>query len=320
MIQRVSVIVLAKNEAEHIGRCLDSVFASQDRAGSEFLDLEVVVVDNESTDATARIAIDRGAKVVRSGSKFLGELRNIGAGASSADVLAYIDGDCSASPSWLASGLRTLQRSDIHAVTGVVDLPEGCSWVERAWLLPGNPEPSLTSQVFGACFFCTRQAFDAVDGFDDAMSAGEDSDLGARLTAAGFRIRLEPDCRIIHWGYPTTLRGVIDRQAWHVGGRSGSTPVFRDRSVIAALGVMVLLGGGLGLMAFGRWRVGVVAFLLGLIPPFAFLQVRKRRVRAKLSGWDCVKAFVVSVAYFIGRAKGAVYRACGLRFKHSHKR
>ena len=320
VFQRVSVIILAKNEAEHIGRCIDSAFSSLERVESESLGLEVVVVDNESTDATARIAVERGAKLVRSGSEFLGELRNLGAAESSGDVLAYIDGDCSASPEWLASALRTLQLSDVHAVTGVIDLPEECSWVERAWLLPANPEPTLTSKVLGASFFCVREAFDAVDGFDDTMSAGEDSDLGTRLTAAGFRIRLEPDCRVIHWGYPSTLRGVIDRQAWHVGGRSGSTPVFRDRSVIAALVVVALLGGGLGLMAFGIWRVGFVAFVLGLIPPFIFLQVRRKRVRAKLSGWETVKAFVVSVAYFMGRAKGAVYRACGLRFEHSHKR
>ena len=319
MFHRVSVVILAKNEAETIGKCLDSLLTGQDLSEYGSVELELVVVDNESTDATASIAASKGAVVVRSDSKFLGELRNIGAAATSGDVLAYIDGDCTASPEWLAIGLRTLEHEEVHAVTGVVGIPENSSWVERAWVLPGEPKACLTSKVFGASFFCLREVFNRVSGFDDKKSAGEDSDLGDRLHAEGFKIKLEPGCRIIHWGYPSTLRGVIDRQAWHVGGRSGDTPVLRDATVLAAMVVVFFLFASILLIGLGMWRLAVMAMLFGLAPPALFVRLRKKRVGARLSVANNLKALAVAVAYFIGRAKGAIYRLLGLSFRRSHR-
>lgn len=319
MFDRVSVVILAKNEAETIGRCLDSLLTGQDRREYEDVDLQLVVIDNESTDATASIAASKGAVVLNSDSKFLGELRNIGAAATSGDVLAYIDGDCTASPEWLVSGLRALEHQNVHAVTGVVAIPQDSSWVVRAWVLPGEPEACLTSKVFGASFFCVRDVFNQVGGFDDKKSAGEDSDLGTRLHAEGFRIKLEPGCRIIHWGYPSTLRGVIERQAWHVGGRSGDTPVLRDATVLAALAVVFFHLSSVILVAFGRWELGIVALLLGLTPPVLFVRRRKKRVGARLSATNNLQALVVAIAYFVGRAKGALYRLLGLEFRRSHR-
>jgi len=78
-----SVIIIAKNEAERIAACIEHVrFAS-----------EVIVVDNGSTDATAKIAKEMKATVIEKKGMNFSELRDAGAAKATGDWLLYIDAD-----------------------------------------------------------------------------------------------------------------------------------------------------------------------------------------------------------------------------------
>ncbi len=310
----VSVIVLAKNEAAHIERCLRSIFANRTPALKE-----VVVVDNASTDATAEIARAEGARVVSSDSRYLGHLRNLGAENTSGALLVYVDGDCSIPEDWVETALASLSETGADAATGVIALPPDAGWVERAWLPPGKPSRGPTRKVIGAAFLCHRHVFDAVGGFDPKKSAGEDSDLGARLSDAGYRIILEPNCTVVHWGYPSTLGGMVDRQAWQVAGRSGTTPILRDPTVILSLASCMAAVTALLAALFAKWLLAFLLLILACAGPGAFLIRRVRRADAEMTVTAWTQAFVVSIAYFLGRAKGAMHRILRVPYSRSYK-
>ena len=88
---RLSVVVPAFNEEALLPACLESVKAAA--AACRLGDWELVVCDNASTDATARLAAERGAKVVHEPVRRIARSRNAGAAAAAGDWLLFIDAD-----------------------------------------------------------------------------------------------------------------------------------------------------------------------------------------------------------------------------------
>src|SRR3989304_3915286 len=97
---RVSFIVPALNEEAFIGACLESIQAQQLPPGVD--DLEILVVDNLSSDRTAAIAERGGARVLHIPPKTVSASRNYGAAAASGELLAFVDADCQLHRTWLA--------------------------------------------------------------------------------------------------------------------------------------------------------------------------------------------------------------------------
>lgn len=81
---RLSVIVIAKNEAANIGACLDSV---------AFADERIVVVDGGSGDRTAEIAAGKGARVIEHAFDGFGAQKNFALSQAGGDWVFSIDAD-----------------------------------------------------------------------------------------------------------------------------------------------------------------------------------------------------------------------------------
>lgn len=170
----LSVIIPAYNEAAYIGRLLDSLAVAKQQlaAGRE---AEVIVVDNGSTDGTAAIARERGATVVEEPERKIAAVRNAGARSARGRTLVFIDADNVASLNLLAEIDRMMQ-SGRYVGGGVEVLPDRWSagiaityaffWTSF-WLL------GLSAGVI----YASREAFDAVGGFDPALYAGEDAKI-----------------------------------------------------------------------------------------------------------------------------------------------
>jgi glycosyltransferase involved in cell wall biosynthesis len=110
---RISLVVPARDEQDRLPRCLASV-AAQTR-----LPDEVVVVDNGSSDATARLAAATGARVLHEPVRGIWPAAAAGYDAATGDVIARVDADTVLPPDWLARVehlLTTDPRCD--AVTG----------------------------------------------------------------------------------------------------------------------------------------------------------------------------------------------------------
>lgn len=185
---RYTVVIPAYNEAQWLPECLAAVHEAMDAVD---VDGEVVVVDNNSTDETADIARQRGARVVFESVNQISRSRNTGARAAQGDFLIFLDADTLLSADILTEVLDNLQSGDCcgggvmvsfdRPVRGVARLLIGLwHWLARRYGLAAG------------CFvYCLREAFEAIGGFSERVYASEEVWLSRKLGKWGKRQKKE---------------------------------------------------------------------------------------------------------------------------------
>jgi 2-polyprenyl-3-methyl-5-hydroxy-6-metoxy-1,4-benzoquinol methylase len=202
----VSVLVPTKDSAATLARCLRSVRA-QDHPR-----VEVVVVDNSSTDATPRIAAELADVVVTAGPERSAQ-RNVGLELSSGQWVLWIDSDMVLDPDVVSSAVAAAQRDGADAVfVRETSFGDGfwtaCRRLERLCYL-GEPLIEAPRLV--------RRELLVQHGFDGAVAGQEDADLRMRLRAAGARTT-RSEGEIHHDEGRLTLRGIVRKRVYY--GRS----------------------------------------------------------------------------------------------------
>jgi glycosyltransferase involved in cell wall biosynthesis len=181
MSRLISFVIPAFNEEGYLGPTLRAVFASARAVGEPF---EVIVVDDASTDRTAEVARQHGARVVSVLNRQIAATRNAGARAASGDVLFFVDADTLANPDAVRAALRSLGNGAVGG--GCLFRFDGPSplWVKLLY-----PVAMLACRMFkltGGCFlFCTAEAFAATGGFSEEMFAAEELEFGRALKRIG---------------------------------------------------------------------------------------------------------------------------------------
>ena len=174
----VSVIVPTKNNEATIEKCLASI------RDQSYPHIEIIVVDNYSTDSTAKIARDFGFKLLFKGPE-RNPQRNFGAQQAEGQYLLFVDSDMELEPDVVADCVATVQREGTQAVTiPEVSFGEGfwsrCKALERSFY---NDEETMAL----ARFF-DRSVFNAVQGFDERLVGFDDRDLHFRIVNSGGRV------------------------------------------------------------------------------------------------------------------------------------
>ena len=178
---KLTIIVPAFNEQAYIGPSLDSIQVAvrrlQARSG---VDVETIVVDNNSTDGTAVAARAKGATVVHEPVQGIARARNTGARHAHRDVLVFVDADVNMPDTLLDAIYEAM--SDPACVGGGVDVdyrPKRLSmrFYLRAWRLLGR----LSGMAQGATQFCRKSTFEQVGGYDEKVWIGEEVDFYWRL-------------------------------------------------------------------------------------------------------------------------------------------
>lgn len=197
----ISVIIPAFNEESYIGATLDAVreATAHSNVPSGF-DIEVIVVDNASTDRTADIARSKGARVVEEPRGNVAIARNAGARAANGRVLVFVDADTYWPRSVLSRILEVM--SDRQCLGGAVDTDyRPKSYVVHAYLRIWRIIGRLCRMAQGATQFCDAATFFSLGGYDETMFMGEDVDFYWRLRqsarAAGSRVELIDDVRVV---------------------------------------------------------------------------------------------------------------------------
>ena len=181
----MTIIVPAFNEEAYLAATLDSIRAAADdlrtrSAADAEVDVEVIVVDNNSTDETAAIGRNTGARVVHEPVQGIARARNTGARHAAGDVLVFVDADV-AMPPTLLHAIHEAMR-DPACIGGGVDVDHRprrliVRLYLRAWRILGR----LTGMVQGATQFCRKRAFERVGGYDEKAWIGEDVDFHRSL-------------------------------------------------------------------------------------------------------------------------------------------
>jgi glycosyltransferase involved in cell wall biosynthesis len=179
---RLSVVVPAYNEAKLIESCLSSITESLDSVGVARGEYEIIVVDNASTDDTAPRALSLGARLIHEPVRQIARARNAGAGAASGEWLVFLDADSWPDGALFADLLETMQDSSVvggGSTLRMDGLPWSVAWVAWLWKLCSR----TLCWAAGALVFCRRDAFRAVNGFDDSLFVGEEINLSRKLKA-----------------------------------------------------------------------------------------------------------------------------------------
>lgn len=178
----ISFIVPAHNEEAWIGRCVSAIRNGAESLGEPH---EIIVVDDASTDATAAIARQQGAQVVRVEHRQIAATRNTGAQQAHGDILFFVDADTLTNAPAIQSALRAIRAGAIGG--GCVPRFEG--WLPWWFRLT---EPFIEPAVRLACFlpsgtflFCTRSAFETAGGFNENYFAAEEVVFVAALKRQG---------------------------------------------------------------------------------------------------------------------------------------
>jgi glycosyltransferase involved in cell wall biosynthesis len=216
----VSFIIPARNEERFLARCLESALAQQ--LPGDLVQTEIIVVDNESTDRTAEIAVSRGARVVSVPPGSVSRARNAGAAVARGNWLAFIDADCELPADWLSQVLATGDQQEVLAVGTPMAAPGAtATWVERTWHdLALKSDDRLTVPVEWLPTFnllVRADAFQTVGGFDESLVTCEDADLGYRLARHGRLIRNQRT-HTIHHGESKSVGEFFQREAWRSRG------------------------------------------------------------------------------------------------------
>jgi glycosyltransferase involved in cell wall biosynthesis len=141
---------------------------------------ELIVCDNNSTDATAEIARAAGALVVFEPANQISRSRNRGAAAASGDWLLFVDADSLPSRSLLGETLEAIHSGSCIAGGATVEFATRDLHV-RFWLVLWNSWSRLMKRAAGSFVFCEAAAFRELGGFSEDLYAGEELDLFRRL-------------------------------------------------------------------------------------------------------------------------------------------
>ncbi len=195
---KVSIIIAARNEEDNIGRTLDHILA-QDYDHSL---LEVIVVDDHSTDATSGIVSSYskfGVKLIKLNesaalNSYKKKAVQTAIGQSEGKLIITTDADCSMGPNWLKTVVSYYELNDYKMISSPVTYFEEKNMFERIQTLEfaylvglgaakiGNKTPATCN---GANLAYEREAFFEVGGFKgiDELASGDDEMLMHKMAA-----------------------------------------------------------------------------------------------------------------------------------------
>lgn len=211
-----SIIIPVFNKAEYTFQCLRSLFREIDSTKNE-----IIVVDNASTDETARMLAQFGTRirVIRNHeNKGFVEACNAGAAAARGKYVVFLNNDTIVQPDWLTALVETIEADElIGAVGSMLVFPDGrmqeaggIVWNDATAHLYGygeHPEDLRfnfrreTDYCSGASLLVSKDLFDSFGGFDMRYAPAyyEDTDLCMSVRAANRKVVFQPRSRAVHF-------------------------------------------------------------------------------------------------------------------------
>jgi glycosyltransferase involved in cell wall biosynthesis len=297
----VSIVMPAFNEEKYIEQSLNAV---------RMLDypkdlLEIIVVDNGSTDDTVKIARKYADQVLVCPGIKVGAVRNMGVRHARGDIIAFIDSDCVPDAGWLKNSLEYMTANSCDAVGGIYLLRANPTWIERAWLINPQPRNGATNRLVGGSIIILKDVFWDCGMFEENLNAGEDYALARSLIKKGYTLHEAKSCALIHLGYPLTIPSFVARQFWH----SSSYLKSRKKDSFDYLLFLVIIFLGSALLTIPLLllteNAGFATLLVPILVP-AILSVK----RISAAGYksyridNYLKIYALDFCYLVGRSAG----------------
>lgn len=241
----ISVIIPHLNQPEALERGLTAL----DRQQGLLAPSEIIVVDNGSRTMPTEICrAHPNVKLLSQPIPGPGPARNLGVAAAKGDILAFIDADCVASPTWLATIERHFARApdatvlggDVHILQTDPARPTLLEAYESVFAFRMKEYIETKGFTGGGNLAVRSWVFRAVGDFL-GISIAEDSEWGQRASGMGYRVRYEPQM-IVHHPARRTFAELTEKWARHISHdyrEVQNTPMWRPRWLLRALAVLV---------------------------------------------------------------------------------
>ncbi len=322
MAPDISIVIPVHNGAAYLAECLKSIQELRPAP------IECIVVDDGSTDASARIAQAAGVTVVStSGRCGPGYARNLGAGIARGEVLLFVDADVVVPPDALARiAARFSEDPARDAVIGSYDQdpasPDLLSQYRNLLHCYTHQRgQARTCGFWTGCGAMRTAVFREYGGFDETHTRPriEDVELGTRLRQAGRQVWLDKGLRVKHlkrlrfWTVMKT--DLVDRAIpWTLLIlRSSQMPAdlnlqYGQRlSVLASgWGALALILSAVSAVVFGG-RLAAALALSAAIAAVAVMALNSdfyRFLARSRTPWFCLRAFPLHCLYFVCAGAG----------------
>lgn len=327
----ISIIVPAYNASATLSRCLEAIHASSVPG------MEIIVVDDGSSDSTCAIAKEFGVRLLQTGSRQgPAGARNQGVEHANGEILMFIDADVVVQETTIQKVVERFRKHpEIAAIFGSYDeSPSEPNFLSQYknlfhhYVHQNSNENAIT--FWAGCGAVRRPVFIEAGGFDRRMfsrASVEDIELGLRMSERGYKILLEKSLQVKHlkrWQIVPLLKADILYRAYpwsRMIVESGLVPDdlnlrFSDRvsGLLSAFLMLLLM-----LLPFSIFMLPEIlslhfAFLAGTLTILVLLNIRLYAFYTRLRGWwFALRCIPWHVLYFF--YSGATFAYCWLRFR-----
>ncbi len=181
VVSFVSFIVPAWNEEAQLAATLSRIRKAAQSLAEQS---EIVVADDGSTDRTREIAEQLADRTVQVNHRQIAATRNAGARAARGDLLIFVDADTTVSSELLRAAVSAVRQGTVGGGC-LARLDEPVPVWARLAVVELNAYCRLFKVAYGCFLFCTREAFEAVGGFDTSLYITEEIAMSQALRRLG---------------------------------------------------------------------------------------------------------------------------------------
>ncbi len=197
MNEKVSIVIIGRNEAREIGKCVGAALAAADQIGGA----EIIFVDSASTDKTVEIVRNLGVRVIAlkptmklspSAGRYVGSLYAKG------EYILFLDADTLVYQDFLPVAIKHFEKNpQVGGINGFLD-----DLNEKGVLLDDVEERSAeladVRWLRGPCCFYRRAALAKVGSFNPYLAVEEEAELGLRLVKNHWKLHILPLPMAVH--------------------------------------------------------------------------------------------------------------------------
>lgn len=210
----VALVIPAHNASTTLEQCLHSVVQLLERQEL----LEIVLVDDHSTDGTAEIAAEFPVRITSGRGMGAAAARNDGIAQTASEFIWCLDADCIAHADTLTRLLNGFESDAVAAVGG--SLGNACSdsllanliQDEITWRHARMPT-AVNFLASGNVVYC-RSAFETVGGFDEGFRWAHDAELAYRFRSTGHELRFVKDAVVLHHHFTSWVKYLLKQSAY----------------------------------------------------------------------------------------------------------
>jgi glycosyltransferase involved in cell wall biosynthesis len=206
---RISFIVPVYNDEKTVGKAIASILSQRipDREGVQNVEpiVEIIVVDDGSTEGSARVVRERFPEITLVTQPNGGEASALNEGLKhcTGNFVAIVEADVALYPGWLEILSAEFDDPFVMGAGGYLVTPPSDPWIARIAgyevELKFATKERITGHITSANALYRREAFERFGGFDEHLrNASLDSDFNSRIVAGGYKLIYNKDARAQH--------------------------------------------------------------------------------------------------------------------------